>query len=60
MTQRNEKELVKARKMFYQNREVEEKLLKIGEFAGKQVSGMMYDVFIINYNCGFRLENLRS
>ena len=47
MTQCNEKELVKARKMFYQNREVEEKLLKIGEFAGKQVSGTMYDVFII-------------
>ena len=42
MTQRNEKEVVKARKLFYQNGEVEEKLLKIGEFAGKQVSGVLY------------------
>ena len=39
MTQRNEKELVEARKMVYQNREVEETLIIIGVFAGKQVSG---------------------
>ena len=58
MTQRNEKELVEARKIFYQNLEVKDKWLKIGEFAGKQVSGMMYYVFIINYNCGFGLKIL--
>ena len=54
MTQRNEKELVEARKLFYQNTEVKDKWLKIGEFAGT-----MYDVFIINHNCGFELENFR-
>ena len=59
MTQRNEKDLVEARKIFYQNLEVKDKWLKIGEFAGKQVSGRMYDVFIINY-CGFGLENFVS
>ena len=51
MTQRNEQKLVEARKIFYQNQEGKDKWLKIGEFAGKHISGMMYDGFIIiNYN----------
>ena len=46
MTQRNEQKLVEARKQFYQNQEVKDKWLKIGEFAG-----MMHDGFIIfNYS----------
>ena len=48
MTQRNEKELVEARKMFYQNREVEEKLIMIGVFAGKHVSGIMFSFSYLN------------
>ena len=35
MTQRDEKELVEARRVFYDNAKVQEKMLKTGEFAGK-------------------------
>ena len=38
MTQRNEKDLVEARKTFYQNAKVQDNLLQIGDFAGKNYS----------------------
>ena len=34
MTQRNEKDLVEARKAFYENADVKERLLQYGEIAG--------------------------
>ena len=36
MTQRNEQDLVEARKTFYENANIRENLLHIGEFAGNQ------------------------
>ena len=37
MTQRNEKDLVEARRTFYQRAKVEVNMLQVGEFAGKQL-----------------------
>ena len=40
MTQRNERELVDARKAFYENAKIEVTMLKIGQFAGKKQNNL--------------------
>ena len=40
MTQRNEKELVDARKAFYETAKVDVNMLEIGEFAGNMTNNL--------------------
>jgi len=49
MTQRNEKELVEARKQYYQNLVVKDKWLKIGEFAAVKLLPLVFLVFTSVY-----------
>ena len=47
MTQRNEKDLIEARKAFYQNAKVQVSFLQIGDFAGMTAKFYIYILSII-------------